>query len=884
MGTTMPHSPTKTSSIAAHFRPVRPQATGHVTNGRSRRSLACDSCASLFHDSIAAETHWRIAHQQSARVTVKDIVGCNKQVLRAWKRRGGGFACNSCKHVFEDPADWKEHVRPCVAACSAQPVAASSNNSNKAGRVTVGENDLPQLLPARNAYKATTRATRAMIRNLHKRGHHVNDIANNLNLSPVAVFDSIQNKSEDDVASDDKYIEDCTILSEEALEELLRVPESDLPHVEVHFKLDPAEETGSMEGEDTMCLSPAPSHAVPSTEGDDDRGDDAAMDIDLDVPQDAHADVQMASPEADTPCTDLSVHLLIASDRTDEMEVEQLLIDHISPKAIGASSGPSLSDDLANLGELEYPTSEEEIGNDARNTGLSSNGSQPYSERSKGLSHTEHMRPLVDIVEKFLSSLGVDVTVVAPAFKKLGCKSESDFDALNQMASRNGWFIFQTWLKEEVNSLTPTQLSVIGAGLRKRKPAYRVPWSMRPISRSSSTVMLDFLQSLRRPLVHHLSIFHNHGITEVDDLENLCSQQDGCGLEIARYVFLRAGFNLLDWIILREGLQLASLQVSAGGLAAPSLDDKQIQLGQPYVHTRSHPTVEAPQRNSHGLQLTRLRHEGSLPHQATRLFPISPQIDKPATRRLDESLEERRGLPESRSRFLVNFLSELYPSQRHHFALVYDSGFRNVDHLLELASDPDSWDDVGEHFMKEGMSILEWVGMIRGLKHLSTHGIGDARLDRDNLLKTLKDLSPGLVLLTDVLWSLGIRAGHDLHIVARFEQHWGTLRAQLLLKGVTFTDWLGLKQALHSLNPKVTCRVLDGGTRAFLGELRKPLDGHATLFTTIGLDSVDELDALCNCSAHWNSVIIMLLDTGRLTLMEGLALRDGFERRAYCLL
>ncbi|KAJ3552112.1 hypothetical protein NM688_g4327 [Phlebia brevispora] len=798
--------------------------------------FTCCVCSSSFPDSPSANRHWRISHQRQVRVTLTSNAssGRSHKLYIEVKRSGGGFDCAKCQLSFEDPADWKEHVYSCMALPQATVEAAQAttpgteNNTQSAS--TPHERSPPCLIPARNPLKNVSRAKRAMIRYLDSKLTHPDhcDIANNLGVSPDAVRASIQNESHDNTDSDSEYVQDFTVVNEDAEETFHRTSDS-FDHLDFCSKLDPAEELTYMGCEDVTQCSPDPEYN-PTTDNDN-RGNGITTDMEVDSDR-FHVSHPLGEPDVES------------DDHLDAMEVEQLLDDGM-PTPSDMTSSPEVSPlSDTDLGELEYPD-ETEV--DTPDTVLYQKAVQSREHAPNSLLFVQSpVECLADAIVTCFHSLGADPAGVTSTLEKLGCRSLADFDALSHMPAEDGWFIFRSFLCKESPSLELLQLFALEWCLHARRTASTMQSRSSPgLLPPTTTVVFDFLNSLRRPLTHHITIFSKHKVLEAADLQELCCQRQGCGLDIVRHIFMREGFTDFEWLILREGL--------ARCIKPPGM---------------------GPQE-----QVLAAKREGSETNCESEEYP-APVRDRQSS---SQSIVELSKWPggSAGSNSVYTFLSTLSPSQAHHFTLVHDYGVISAAELLELADHPDIWDDVGADFMKEGMSILEWIGMVRGLKHLSTRGIRGNRSNRDDLLKSLETLAPGLGSLASSLRNLGIRTGYDLHVLARFEDYWNMLRPHLLAKGVAFTDWLKFKQALRSLNSKVACRSLDEGTEAFLHSLRRPLDAHrSSLFTTAGLDRADELDALCEHPTHWNDVIYLLLDHGELTLMEALAFRSGLEKRA----
>lgn len=95
----------------------------------------------------------------------------------------------------------------------------------------------------RNPHKTVaSRATRAMVRQLHKDAHTDLEIADHLSISPAAVRSVIQNESGDNEDSDDEHVVCADGLSDEAMEELCEPRMTDLDGIPFSTKMDEAGE------------------------------------------------------------------------------------------------------------------------------------------------------------------------------------------------------------------------------------------------------------------------------------------------------------------------------------------------------------------------------------------------------------------------------------------------------------------------------------------------------------------------------------------------------------------------------------------------------------------------------------------------------------------
>ncbi|KAF7792562.1 hypothetical protein EIP86_003603 [Pleurotus ostreatoroseus] len=754
--------------------------------------IVCKTCRATFVDGASANRHRRVQHQNVAQVTIADAsIPAGKVVIKVYRTKRG-FVCARCA--------------------------------------------------ARNAYKAVPRSMRAFVRHLHSSGHTNLEIADNLNISPAAVRAVVENESIDNVDSDGEYVLDWNELDEDTQDQSSRPREADPQTINYTVKMEdaPEQEVELVNANSVSQTEEAQPDTRDGDEMDIDREPDAVLGVPTDEPwqpqrSQSHSPkppLTEGSPiqgpdELDSEPDIIEVECLIELDPSEEFGGLQWPEDDVKMELVAQSQ--------VNADEQDSQPDQSPPGDQVTPSTL--------------VSSEQPMECLVDPIAAALSSLGEDKTLVASLFKKLGCITQQDFDALRRMPTPFVHNIFLLWLRHMDERIVPLQ-SILETALQPL-PASSTPAAFDPSveDQPAHLAVFNFLRSLRRPLVHHLHLLHAHGIIGPDELQELCRQDRGGGLELAFHAFVRKGLmSGFDFLIIWEGLEARAAR---------------LQLA-PVVHYRA----ERP--------------------TSTSLQELASQSGQPAEPECTATKEGTSAKPYNlrvRGAVVLNFLQSLEPPLDHIFPKLHEFGIRTeVD--LRACVQPDICDKVCTGLLASGVTILEWIVIIRGIKQSYQHG--DTAATHAEFVTGLNSMTPAIGYMVDVFWGMGLRTMDDVNILSRFNQHLSCVRDRILALPASsaFLDWLLFKRALHFLRNDLDSSSIDDGTMDFLRALSRPLDKHSAVFAEVlCLDSIEEVDLLSTRPDRWNSVNIYMLNSAaalRPNLFAGL-LPSGYPAPAHFL-
>lgn len=168
--------------------------------------------------------------------------------------------------------------------------------------------------------------------------------------------------------------------------------------------------------------------------------------------------------------------------------------------------------------------------------------------------YTTSVQPSSEIWN-FLTGRGMDLALFYAPLMAFGCTNELDLDVLCTMSPDDDWLFLQAWMDLHLSETEPQYNASHWSRLEQLLLTRRLDARPYEITTLTDSTVYDFLNTLRKPLGHHLMLFFKTGIRSPKDLNDLCQVGSGEALETIWHTFAEAGLSAFDWLVVREGLK-----------------------------------------------------------------------------------------------------------------------------------------------------------------------------------------------------------------------------------------------------------------------------------------------------------------------------------------
>ncbi|TCD71173.1 hypothetical protein EIP91_012122 [Steccherinum ochraceum] len=194
-------------------------------------------------------------------------------------------------------------------------------------------------------------------------------------------------------------------------------------------------------------------------------------------------------------------------------------------------------------------------------------------------------------------------------------------------------------------------------------------------------------------------------------------------------------------------------------------------------------------------------------------------------------------------------------------------------------------------------TYLQWLVICHGLFTSAPRRGIDATENAGHITLELQTFwgpkpAPWAADIVKVLQTFGLR-GRDLELLARVPQEWSIVGQYLMSHGLSFPDYLHLKSGLRRLTvppssaggrassiPSPMASL--GPITAFISSLGGASDAVViqNAFSRVGLDTGEELDALCALPEDKVDIVLQMMSKEGMTWLEGKSVLAGLKKRA----